>query len=66
MENSIVRKNLMERQGYTPYCGNMDDCIANAPRSKWDKEKEQFICRCGWVSSFPKDFIEKYKSKWCL
>ena len=33
------------------------------PRTKFNGE--QFICReCGWVSEFPKEFIDKYKLKW--
>jgi len=63
-ENSIVRENLMHRDGYSPYCGNMDDCIAGAPRTQWDENKSQFVCRCGWVSEFPDDFIIRYKKKW--
>lgn len=61
MENPIVRKNLMTRAGYSPYCGNMD--CRTMPRTEFNGE--QFRCSyCGWVSEFPSDFIKKYKAKW--
>ncbi|EKT4102139.1 hypothetical protein QEG57_002541 [Stenotrophomonas maltophilia] len=58
---SIVRNNLLTRQGYTPYCGEVR-CTAGMPRTTWDGE--QFRCRCGWRSSFPADFIADYKAAW--
>lgn len=58
---SIVRNNLMYREGYSPFCGNLD-CRHHMPRTSFDGE--QFYCRCGWRSSFPKEFIEEYKNKW--
>ena len=58
---SIIRDNLMEREGYAPYCGNGDHCTM--PRSEFNGE--QFKCpRCGWTSTFPAEFIDKYKKKW--
>jgi hypothetical protein len=61
-EDSIVRNNLMEREGYSPYCGN-DTVNCPWPRTHFDGE--QFICKhCGWRSSFPEDFMERYKAKW--
>lgn len=58
---SIVRQNLMTRPGYSPYCGN-EKC-STTPRTGWTGE--QFKCgACGWVSSFPADFIVEYKAKW--
>lgn len=62
-ESSIVRENLMTQRGYVPYCGD-DKCRLGMPRVKWDKNKEQFVCSCGWVSEFPKGFIERYKKEW--
>ena len=60
---SIVRRNLMERKGYSPYCGS-DDCRM-APRTSF--RHDQFVCpHCGWISSFPKEFINEYKVKWNL
>lgn len=61
-ENSIVRYNLMNRDGYSPYCGgNPEKC--SWPRTKFNGE--QFVCReCGWKSSFEKEFIDKYKKRW--
>jgi hypothetical protein len=58
---SLIRKNLMSEPGYSPYCGS-DSCWAGMPRSKFDGE--QFVCRCGWRSQFPADFIGEYKDKW--
>lgn len=58
---SIVRDNLMNREGYAPYCG-CDDCYARAPFNG-----EQFKCkRCGWTSEFEPEFIAEYKKKWDL
>lgn len=56
---SIVRRNLMEREGYSPYCGG--ECL-QMPRTQFDGQ--QFKCSCGWRSEFPSDFIHKYKEKW--
>lgn len=59
---STVRHNLMTRPGYSPYCGNMEEC-STIPRTSWTGE--QFRCGCcGWVSGFPADFIAAYKAKW--
>jgi hypothetical protein len=60
---SIVRDNLMTQDGYTPYCGNLT-CSHQMPRSVWNGK--QFECACGWVSEFPKDFIDEYKNRWAL
>ena len=57
---SIVRANLMTTNGYTPYCGGM---CKSMPRTKFDGK--QFVCpSCGWVSSFPTEFIREYVGKW--
>lgn len=58
---SLIRDNLMTREGYSPYCGN-EKCYAMWPRTTFDGE--QFKCRCGWRSQFPADFIAEYKAKW--
>jgi hypothetical protein len=58
---SIVRDNLMNQQGYTPYCGN-EDCRLHMPRTRFNGR--QFVCGCGWESDFPADFIAGYKEKW--
>lgn len=63
-ELTIVRENLMTIEGYSGYCGAMEKCTKGMPRTRWDKEREQFVCSCGWVSQYPKDFIERYKAKW--
>ncbi len=68
-EESIVRENLMTREGYSPYCGNdvprgvFGGC--HNPRTKFNGE--QFVCpHCKWVSAFPDDFILRYKDRWNL
>lgn len=67
MENSTVRNNLMNQKGYAPYCGGGIDRCIDMPRSKWDVKLNQFKCpKCGWVSEFPDDFIQRYKTKWGL
>ena len=58
---SIVRDNLMNRPGYSPYCGLLA-CRFGMPRSSWDGG--QFKCLCGWRSNLPDDFIAEYKAKW--
>jgi hypothetical protein len=62
-EESVIRENLMTEKDYTPYCGSMF-CKYHSPRSVYDQEKEQFTCKCGWVSKFPADFIKRYRDKW--
>lgn len=61
---SIVRDNLMNRPGYAPYCGAAEHCTFGMPRTRFDGE--QFVCRCGWRSSFEPEFISEYKKKWRL
>lgn len=66
---SIVRTNLMNQEGYTGYCGNsweeQNKKGCNMPRTKWIPELNQFQCpKCGWISEYPKEFIDKYKLKW--
>lgn len=56
---SIVRRNLMNVEGYSPYCGG--DCIL--PRTIFNGEQFECPC-CDWVSKFPADFIKEYKEKW--
>lgn len=68
-ETSIVRENLINEPGYSPYCGNMASLGiyggCNNPRTKFDGE--QFVCpKCGWRSKFEADFIKRYKTKWNL
>lgn len=62
-EKTIVRENLMTQKGYSPYCG-ADDCDHSNPRTVYSRQIHQFRCICGWVSQFPKDFIERYEQKW--
>jgi hypothetical protein len=62
-ETSIVRKNLMENEFYTPYCGK-DNCSQNMPRTDFNPIINQFVCICGWTSKFDNKFIKKYKNKW--
>ncbi|KQS76842.1 hypothetical protein ASG25_15595 [Rhizobium sp. Leaf384] len=58
---SIVRDNLMNREGYRPYCGNVN-CSAGMPRTHYIKG--QFQCGCDWRSSFEPEFIAAYEAKW--
>jgi hypothetical protein len=67
METSIVRNKLMTVKDYTPYCGNnisrrlINGC--SNPRTKFNGQ--QFCCpECKFITSFPIDFIEKYKEYW--
>jgi hypothetical protein len=68
-ECSIVRENLMTREGYTGYCGD-ELCKPRTPKSpdRWPRtvfNGKQFTCpKCGWVSQFPEEFINRYKAKW--
>lgn len=57
---SIVRDNLMNRPGYTPYCGAAR-CELRWPRTSFNGV--QFECACGWQSGFDDDFIEQYKRR---
>jgi hypothetical protein len=57
---SIVRDNILNRPGYTPYCGGAGMC--GMPRTEFDGE--QFKCpHCGWRSGFEAEFIERYKAR---
>ena len=59
---TIVRRNLMTRKGYAPYCGNSD--CRTMPRAQKQSDW-QFKCSCcGWVSEFPQEFINELKEKW--
>lgn len=58
---SIVRENLMTREGYTPYCG-AERCPLRMPRTFFNGV--QFQCNCGWQSGFEAEFIEQYKARW--
>jgi len=60
---SLVRVNLMTREGYSPYCGDGFDTYCSLPRSRFTGT--QFKCpECGWESDFPEEFINEYKAKW--
>lgn len=61
-EVSTVRQNLMSDRTYSPYCG-ADRCRYVYPRTTWDNTAKQFKCRCGWMSSFPAEFISRYVEK---
>lgn len=60
---SIVRENLMTREGYAPYCG-WDGC-RTMPRTHFING--QFQCpSCGWRSEFDPEFVAAYRAKWSL
>lgn len=69
-EITIVRENLMTVLNYTPYCGailptkgSYEQKTCSTPRTIFNGD--QFYCpSCGWVSKFPKEFIDRYKLKW--
>jgi hypothetical protein len=66
-ELTIVRENLMNEEGYSPYCGNPisrnESGGCSNPRTKFNGE--QFVCsKCGWISQFDSDFILRYRSTW--
>lgn len=61
---SLVRNNLMYREGYTPYCGAQTRCFYNWPRMSFNGK--QFTCRCGFVTQHHPEFIAEYKAKWGL
>lgn len=58
---SIVRDNLMNERGYTPYCG-AEECYWHWPRTRFNGS--QFACRCGFETTFEPEFIAAYKAKW--
>lgn len=56
---TTVRKNLLTRLEYTPYCGNIK--CKDVPRTSFNGK--QFKCSsCGWESTFEQEFIDKYKA----
>jgi len=69
--STIVRYNLMNQKGYTPYCGD-EICkpreYSPMKRQRWPRTEfdgSQFVCpKCNWKSAFPSEFIEDYKLKW--
>lgn len=58
---SIVRENLMNEPGYSPYCG-AENCNLRWPRTRFNGQ--QFACRCGFETTFEPEFIAAYKAKW--
>ncbi len=61
-EETIVMENLIDNINYRPYCGTDKRC--SRPRTEYRSFDSQFICpECKWISSFPKDFINRYKEK---
>ena len=62
VQPTIVRRNLMERPGYTPYCGSdYPTCRAGLTRTRFNGR--QFECTCGWQSNFEAEFIDQYKRR---
>jgi len=68
---SIVRKNLMNEEGYTGYCGQAPEieggkiCPGRWPRTVFVWKLKQFKCNaCGWVSKYDEEFITEYIAKW--
>lgn len=68
-ESTTIRENLMNQEGYTPYCGNQLPTVqfggCDNPRTIF--KNGQFVCpKCGFRTSFPSEFIERYVKKWNL
>jgi len=66
---SIVRTNLMNEENYSGYCGNywneQKKKGCDMPRTKWIPELNQFRCpKCGFVTQYSSDFIQRYKERW--
>lgn len=64
---SVVRSNLLNERGYSPYCGNRIYRLlpggCDNPRMHFDGS--QFVCpRCGHRTEYPSDFIDYYKKIW--
>ena len=57
MTESILRRNLLNERGYTPYCG-AEKCYVRWPRTRFNGQ--QFQCMCGWQSSLEPEFIAQY------
>lgn len=58
---SIVRDNIMNKEGYTPYCGDGISCLM--PRTVFNGK--QFECpMCGFETCFEDEFITEYKTRW--
>ncbi len=54
MTESIVRQNIRNRVGYSPYCG-AERCPRGWPRTEF--KRDQFECACGWRSTFEAGFV---------
>jgi len=58
---SIVRQNLMTREGYSPYCAEVR-CFR---RARFNPDRGQFGCPVhSFETSFEPEFIEEYRKKW--
>lgn len=66
-EATIVRQNMMDDPTYRGYCGN--NIARNAiggcsnPRTIRLSGGQSKCPECGWVSEYPKEFIDRYKAK---
>ena len=58
-QDNIVRKNIKSDSSYRPFCGNTIYHWNSTPRT--EKKGNQFRCpSCGWVSTYEKEFADKY------
>lgn len=63
VEKSIVRHNLLTRDGYAPYCGSVS-CMNRVP---YNMTTGVATCSCGWVSlKLPTEFINLFNRVWGL
>jgi len=58
---SLIQDNLMNREGYSPYCG---DCACSYRMPRTFFKNDQFECKCGFRTDFTPEFIAEYKKKW--
>jgi hypothetical protein len=59
--NKVVRLNLLNRKGYTPYCSS-PICTLDQPRTI--RKANQFVCGCGFRTNYDWKFNNAYRSKW--
>lgn len=59
-EDSIVRQNMIDNENYRPYCMK----CSGLQRMNMRLDNLQLQCpKCITITSFPSDFIDRYKTK---
>lgn len=59
-EISIVRQNMMDDVNYQGYCGGM---CKEMPRTVRMPSLQSRCPACGWISSYPDEFLSRYAKK---